>query len=88
MDPIERKAVKLLALTQRLLGDMIAETERFPRAAIMAEADIDLGRLRQERARMNSFGDCAHEALGKAPQYRTASFELQAPSGPVAAGGA
>jgi NAD+ synthase (glutamine-hydrolysing) len=65
------------------LGDLIAETERFPRAAVMAEADIDLGRLRQERARMNSFGDCAHEALGKAPQFRTASFELDAPAAPV-----
>ncbi len=30
-------------------GDMLAETQRFPTGAVMASADVDLGRLRQER---------------------------------------
>ncbi len=66
------------------LGDLLAETERFPRAPAMAVADIDLGRLRQERMRMNSFGDCARAELGRAPPFRTATLQLDAPNEPVA----
>jgi len=66
------------------LGDLLAETERFPRGAVMASADIDLGRLRQERMRINSFGDCARQELGKAPPFREASFRLDAVEAPVA----
>src|SRR3981081_3758557 len=38
------------------IGDMLAETERFSQEAEMAVADVDLGRIRQERMRPNTFG--------------------------------
>ncbi len=39
------------------LGDGLAETERFSQTSEMAVADVDLGRIRQERRRTNTFGD-------------------------------
>src|SRR5258708_31122801 len=38
-------------------GDRLAETERFAEGPEIAVADVDLGRLRQERMRTNTFGD-------------------------------
>jgi len=57
-------------------GDKLAETERFASESVMIQADIDLGRLRQERMRMNTFGDCAREAAGR---YRAVGVALDAP---------
>ncbi len=68
------------------LGDMVAETERFPAPPLWPRlpTSTSAGCGRSGRG-MNSFGDCAHDrALGKAPQFRTASFELEAPAEPVA----
>src|SRR5207244_8630005 len=39
------------------LGYGLAETERFSAEPEIAIADIDLGRIRQERMRTNTFGD-------------------------------
>jgi len=52
---------------------------RFARDAEVAFADIDLGRLRQERMRMNSFGDCMREELERATPFRTVAFQFDAP---------
>ncbi|MGH7057418.1 MAG: NAD(+) synthase [Acetobacteraceae bacterium] len=54
-------------------GAMLAETERFPQAATMAIADIDLGLLRQERMRMGTFAENA-ALLGRSvtPRRRVA----------------
>ncbi len=41
------------------LGAVLAETERFSPDPEMAVADVDLGRIRQERMRTNTFGDNA-----------------------------
>src|SRR5205085_9555738 len=41
------------------LGAALAETERFSATPEIAIADIDLGRIRQERMRTNTFGDGA-----------------------------
>src|SRR5690349_20513738 len=41
------------------LSEMLGETERFSPDPEMAIADVDLGRIRQERMRTNSFGDNA-----------------------------
>ena len=59
-------------------GELLAETARFSAEAEMAAADIDLDRLRQERIRTGTFGDCA--ALhGKALRdFRRIEFELAA----------
>ncbi|TCT08086.1 NAD(+) synthase [Aquabacter spiritensis] len=60
-------------------GDLLAETQRFPTGSVMASADVDLGRLRQERMRINSFGDCRREEAGRGPAFRTVTLRLDAP---------
>lgn len=63
-------------------GDLLAETERFPTAAVIATADVDLGRIRQERMRVSTFGDSMREE-GGAADFRTVSFRIDAPDHPV-----
>ena len=48
------------------IGEELAETERFSLTPEMAIADVDLGRIRQERMRTNTFGDCVRAAAGGA----------------------
>src|SRR6202163_215567 len=61
------------------LGEALAETERFSATPEIAIADIDLGRIRQERMRTNTFGDSARASgEGHAP-FRTISFDFAAP---------
>jgi NAD+ synthase (glutamine-hydrolysing) len=60
-------------------GDQLAETDRFSNESVMVMADVDLGRLRQERTRMNSFGDCAQEEKPRVSQFRIVSLRLDAP---------
>jgi NAD+ synthase (glutamine-hydrolysing) len=64
-------------------GDLLAETQRFARESAMAVADIDLGRLRQERMRLNTFSDCIRRNPQVVPPFRTISFELKVPEGPL-----
>src|SRR6266404_2855367 len=65
------------------IGEGLAETERFSANPEMAVADIDLGRIRQERMRTNTFGDCARAlGEGRAP-FRTIPFDFAAPSEPL-----
>jgi NAD+ synthase (glutamine-hydrolysing) len=60
-------------------GVLMAEAERFALGPSRAVADIDLGRLRQERMRTGSFWDCARYA-GETPEaWRTVAFRLDAP---------
>ncbi|MBU1313808.1 MAG: NAD(+) synthase [Alphaproteobacteria bacterium] len=61
-------------------GDMLAETERFPTGGTFVTADIDLGRLRQERMRLNSFADCARQELPQGHGYRKVGFTLDKPA--------
>src|SRR5690606_20068065 len=56
------------------------ETERFPKTGTFVTADIDLGRLRQERMRMNTFGDSVQYELGSAVPFRIVSFTLDKPA--------
>src|SRR5271170_2965587 len=60
-------------------GDDLCETERFSAKPEIAVADIDLGRIRQERMRTNTFGDCARAAGGSATPFRTIGFAFEAP---------
>jgi NAD+ synthase (glutamine-hydrolysing) len=62
-------------------SDLLAETERFSPDPEMAVADVDLGRIRQERMRTNSFADNARAIGGKHPQFRTIAFDFAAPEG-------
>src|ERR1700746_1582577 len=62
------------------IGEDLAETERFSPTSEIAIADVDLGRIRQERMRTNTFGDSARVlGEGRAP-FRTISFDFAAPS--------
>ncbi|HEY7663509.1 MAG TPA: NAD(+) synthase [Xanthobacteraceae bacterium] len=66
------------------LGELLAETERFANDSTLITADVDLGRLRQERMRFNTFNDCAHEEARRLADFRAIPFRLDAPAGPVA----
>jgi NAD+ synthase (glutamine-hydrolysing) len=61
------------------LGESLAETERFSANPEMANADVDLGRIRQERMRMNTFGDCVRATAATRPYFRTVEFDFSAP---------
>jgi NAD+ synthase (glutamine-hydrolysing) len=52
---------------------------RFPADSTLISADIDLGRIRQERMRFNTFGDCARNESMRIPKFRTVSLTLDAP---------
>src|SRR3954454_391656 len=47
----------------------------------MADADVALARIRQERMRTNTFGDCARLALDGRPAFRSVVFEFAPPQG-------
>jgi NAD+ synthase (glutamine-hydrolysing) len=64
-------------------GERLAETERFPRDSAMIMADIDLGRIRQERMRTNTFGDSAHEEAARLEGFRRVEIPLDIPQEPV-----
>ena len=65
------------------LGEALAETRRFTGDQVVF-ADVDLGRIRQERMRLNSFGDCAREEADRIARFRVVDFALDAPTEPVA----
>jgi NAD+ synthase (glutamine-hydrolysing) len=49
----------------------------------MAVADVDLGRIRQERMRTNSFGDNARDPDGQRTPFRIIAFDFAARSEPL-----
>ncbi len=55
------------------LGDLLAESERFPLEPQLTIADVDTGRILAERMRMGTFNDAA-EALGSARPFRRVRF--------------
>lgn len=60
-------------------GELLAESRRFVHEAGWLTADLDLERLRQERMRTTSFGDCVHEHRAALTRFRRVSFELPLP---------
>ena len=64
-------------------GDRLAESKRFARQSTLITADIDLGRIRQERMRFNTFGDCAREESRRLKIFRSIPFHLDVPDNPV-----
>lgn len=56
------------------LGELLAETGRFDRAAELAVADIDVQRLRLERMRNGTFNDNARAAGNPETHFRTIAF--------------
>jgi NAD+ synthase (glutamine-hydrolysing) len=61
------------------LGVALAESERFADDTLTF-ADVDLGRIRQERMRTNSFGDSAREEADAIAKFRWIDFALDAPA--------
>ena len=62
------------------MGEMLAETERFPTDSVMIHADVDVERIRLERIRTGSFG----QGVPGAPVFRTVGFEFEPPKGELA----
>ncbi|GAB2569304.1 NAD(+) synthase [Microlunatus antarcticus] len=64
------------------LGQLLAETDRFPDGPRRAVADVDLLRLRQERLRQGTFDDNRRtlDARG-GREFRTVTFTLDPPRG-------
>ncbi len=63
--------------------DLLAEAQRFPTEGQFIQADLDLDRLRQDRARLTSFNDAAGEYARRGPQMRRIGFDFQIPQAPV-----
>ncbi len=64
-------------------GDQLVESERFEKDSTIIEADVDLGRIRQERLRNNGFADCAAQEKDKVGRFRKVVFALEAPKDKV-----
>ncbi len=63
------------------LGTLLAETDRFPDGDRRAVADVDLDRLRAERARTGTFDDNRRTHADRLAGHRTIAFTLDPPSG-------
>jgi NAD+ synthase (glutamine-hydrolysing) len=65
-------------------GDQLAESERFEKDSTVITADVDLGRIRQERLRNGGFADNAAIENERVTRFRTIAFALDAPQDSVA----
>jgi NAD+ synthase (glutamine-hydrolysing) len=64
-------------------GDLLAESTRFRYTEGLITADIDLDRLRQERMRTTSFGDCVQFHRERISALRRIAFEFDPPAGSI-----
>ena len=64
-------------------GELMAEGPRFPEGPVCTIADIDLGRLRQDRLRQGTHDDNRRTHAERVAAFRTIEFELDAPTGDV-----
>jgi NAD+ synthase (glutamine-hydrolysing) len=62
------------------MGTLLAQSPRFSTGPVMAMADVDVARLRQERMRVGSFGDAMTLKPPPAP-FRIVGFEFTPPAG-------
>ena len=63
------------------MGESLCETPRFSAGPEIAVADVDVGRIRQERMRTNSFGDNARLIGQTTPPFRRIEFDFAPPPG-------
>jgi NAD+ synthase (glutamine-hydrolysing) len=66
------------------MGERIAEGKRFARTPKLVIADVDVGRIAQERRRLSSFRDAAAREKERLIHWGHVSFELGAPQGELA----
>ena len=64
-------------------GEVLAESKRFSYDDGLIVADVDLQRLRQERMRTTSFGDCVQLHREPLARLRRVRFDLELPGGRV-----
>jgi NAD+ synthase (glutamine-hydrolysing) len=57
-------------------GTLLAESRRFSNEPQLALADVDLGRLRADRMRQNTFADSARRHAGEVAKFREIDFSL------------
>ncbi|KQY35286.1 NAD synthetase [Caulobacter sp. Root487D2Y] len=62
------------------MGNLLAQSPRFSTGPVMAVADVDVARLRQERMRVGSFGDAMALNPPQAP-FRIVSLDFTPPAG-------
>ena len=65
------------------VGDLLAESDRFPDGPRHSVADVDLDRIRQERLRQGTFDDNRHQAGVDPAQFTHVEVELDPPTGDV-----
>ncbi|QIX27280.1 NAD(+) synthase [Nocardioides sp. JQ2195] len=65
------------------MGDLLAESERFPTGSRRSVTDVDLDRLSQERLRQGTFDDNRRTHDGRAQDFRRVEFVLEAPEGDI-----
>jgi NAD+ synthase (glutamine-hydrolysing) len=65
------------------MGNLLAQSPRFSTGAVMAVADVDVARLRQERMRVGSFGDSTTLSPPEAP-FRIVPLDFAPPAGDLA----
>jgi NAD+ synthase (glutamine-hydrolysing) len=65
------------------MGNLLAQSPRFSTGAVMAMADVDVARLRQERMRVGSFGDSTTLSPPEAP-FRIVPLDFTPPAGDLA----
>jgi NAD+ synthase (glutamine-hydrolysing) len=64
-------------------GVQLAEGERFSKSPTLLVADVDIDRLRQERMRTGTFGDCARNNRERVKAFRAVNFDFDAPRSPL-----
>jgi len=65
-------------------AELLAESERFAEREQMITADVDLGRLVQDRMRMTSFSDSVGDCRERLRAMRHIPFDFELPAGKVA----
>jgi NAD+ synthase (glutamine-hydrolysing) len=65
------------------MGNLLAQSPRFSTGAVMAVADVDVARLRQERMRVGSFGDSTTLSPPATP-FRIVPLDFTPPAGDLA----
>ncbi|MET1059441.1 MAG: NAD(+) synthase [Nocardioides sp.] len=65
------------------VGELLAESERFPDGPRHSVADVDLDRLRQERLRQGTFDDNRRTLAERTAAFRTIEFTVEPPTGDI-----
>lgn len=65
------------------LGGLLTETKRFMPDSTLCYADVDLGRIRQERMRTGSIADAQAEAVRAHQPFQTIEYPYDPPEGPL-----